>query len=609
MNSFYLCKTNTFTIIFIIAGARIDILKEKNVFQGLFFTTSDMQASVKAWPEIIFFDGTYKLLMHSLIVILFLVEDGNFLTELAAVAIVRREDQSTIDWVMNCFAKHHHESVEKIRYFMCDKNATQRQSIRKIFSHAILLICLFLTVQIFKRTISSAKGLSPQLKVISLEKLTMMAYAENDEIYQRRLKDLVKNCTPSVLEYFFKNWDPIKNEWTCYNNYIGTFCNRTNNRTESINQKLKQIIDKLSNLFQAITLFFTWKKFHDQKNKQKIIHNFGSELPRCFNEDEKEYVNLLMNGPFDIVLKELQHRIYIHFDIINETDNIFRISKTNRVTTTDMCNCNIYTGYRLPCRHIFAVRNLLKLKLFNEQLCEKRWTKKYCFESHRVFMKNETSKHPITLCEKVHCVKDEIELRLIKITEIISDLIDVCSCSCGNKFYEQIALLTDLMDVWSQDQNVTVVTRQRTSELINANDFEAISRKLQMMNLNITKKTAILSVPEKRRIVDKALENLYTMAVKAKSEIFQRKLIVLEKIREGWIHNKCLKIHQQEGLTQIVTSKSTDQLKLPKSYKVVGKPRKALITNIAYKKKTKKNLKIYKKRSNVNIICQFLKLD
>ena len=41
--------------------------------------------------------------------------------------------------------------------------------------------------------------------------------------------------------------------------------------------------------------------------------------------------------------------------------------------------------HHLPCRHIFAVRQYLKIDLFNNHLCASRWTREYFQKSHRVF--------------------------------------------------------------------------------------------------------------------------------------------------------------------------------------------------------------------------------
>ncbi|OXU17031.1 hypothetical protein TSAR_001788 [Trichomalopsis sarcophagae] len=132
----------------------IQLLKEKFNVTVIPKDLKNIQLKLRAWGETIYFDGTYKLIMHSLIVLIFLVEDGNFLTEIVGVGIVRREDQDTMDWIMSSFKKHHHNNFQIIKYFMSDKNQTQRQAVKKICPNIVLLICLYHTIQIWKRQLS-----------------------------------------------------------------------------------------------------------------------------------------------------------------------------------------------------------------------------------------------------------------------------------------------------------------------------------------------------------------------------------------------------------------------------------------------------------------------
>eukprot|EP00794_Sanderia_malayensis_P004033 gene4033-4576_t len=43
----------------------------------------------------------------------------------------------------------------------------------------------------------------------------------------------------------------------------------------------------------------------------------------------------------------------------------------------------------LPCCHIFALRKQLQHPLYSDRLCDKRWTKLYYRNSHRVFKTNQ----------------------------------------------------------------------------------------------------------------------------------------------------------------------------------------------------------------------------
>jgi hypothetical protein len=56
-------------------------------------------------------------------------------------------------------------------------------------------------------------------------------------------------------------------------------------------------------------------------------------------------------------------------------------SHRDSITTSKSCNCSLFLIRRLPCCHIFAVRNHLGLKLFDESLIPIRWQRVYYIET------------------------------------------------------------------------------------------------------------------------------------------------------------------------------------------------------------------------------------
>lgn len=44
----------------------------------------------------------------------------------------------------------------------------------------------------------------------------------------------------------------------------------------------------------------------------------------------------------------------------------------------------------LPCQHIISKRQKIKHEIFDETLCDQRWTRNYYFKSHTVFKTTET---------------------------------------------------------------------------------------------------------------------------------------------------------------------------------------------------------------------------
>ena len=57
--------------------------------------------------------------------------------------------------------------------------------------------------------------------------------------------------------------------------------------------------------------------------------------------------------------------------------------------TASTCQCMHWKSMKLPCRHIFAVRQKLGMQLYEESLCDSRWSIEYYKASQRVLSASE----------------------------------------------------------------------------------------------------------------------------------------------------------------------------------------------------------------------------
>lgn len=85
-----------------------------------------MRKALNDWPEIIFVDGTYRLLKRGFITILFCVQDGMGLTHIVGVAWIANELAVTLTEVFTIFMEKNIEASKKIKCFMTDKDLTER---------------------------------------------------------------------------------------------------------------------------------------------------------------------------------------------------------------------------------------------------------------------------------------------------------------------------------------------------------------------------------------------------------------------------------------------------------------------------------------------------
>ena len=122
---------------------------------------------------------------------------------------------------------------------------------RKHFPNAHLQLCLFHVLRTMRREIHVEKmHIRLEQKNLCLELIQKLAYSSSEEMYSQNLEQLKQTGIRPVIDYICHSWDPIKDQWVIGLKQSCHYNNNTNNRLESINQKLKQVIIRFSNLKQ-----------------------------------------------------------------------------------------------------------------------------------------------------------------------------------------------------------------------------------------------------------------------------------------------------------------------------------------------------------------------
>lgn len=134
---------------------------------------------------------------------------------------------------------------EKIKVVMVDKDIQERDVVKKCLPKASVVICLFHTLYLFNREVTCEKmGSTSGQWIVCLELLQKMAYARWEAEYTTLYLQLQRDASKEVFTYFDTNWHSIRDEWVLALKFRGgSFLNFTNNnRLESINGKLKQVM-------------------------------------------------------------------------------------------------------------------------------------------------------------------------------------------------------------------------------------------------------------------------------------------------------------------------------------------------------------------------------
>ncbi|XP_014678906.1 PREDICTED: putative protein FAR1-RELATED SEQUENCE 10 [Priapulus caudatus] len=363
-----------------------------NFLRGIFYQSVQMKKMFAAFPELILVDATYRLNNVRMPLYVMLIVDGNGQAEIVALWIVADEDAQTLRQMIRTF-KSQNDNSNKIKCIMADKDMTERQVMINELPDAHLLICLFHTMRSFRREISTEKmGITQDQRIAVLEIVQKLVYSKDEEDYQRHYMSLLRCELAVVIEYYNKNWHELRGQWVeGLKNDHCHFMNRTNNRLEAINQKLKSVITKSS----SIVIF--WQDLMKCVNSLQIERKhraiqLQTKVPvfkYANGSYQQRYQNHLTPFAFGHMSKqfELSERLTI---IENEQGSYDATSATSKtVCYENTCQCSFFKAMCLPCRHIMACRKFLHVdwlcvcvRVFVPELCATRWTKEFYFAQY-----------------------------------------------------------------------------------------------------------------------------------------------------------------------------------------------------------------------------------
>ena len=146
-----------------------------------------------------------------------------------------------------------------------------------------------------------------------------------------------------------------------------------------LNAKLKQVINKHSSLEEFIHNFFIILSALRTERDHKTAVMFQKVKLLPFSKDSPEmcYNQLLTSYAFSFVEKQFKLIPKVRELKASDGNWVIETSAGPISVTPTKCNtCLFFTSMRLPCRHIFSLRDKLNIPLFDSDLCDKRWTSK-----------------------------------------------------------------------------------------------------------------------------------------------------------------------------------------------------------------------------------------
>ena len=371
-------------------GSTVDIFSdEDDTFTGLLFQDSVMKSSFASYPEVLMIDATYKLNELRMPLYLMIVLDSNGQSEIVAVFLTSVETRVAIVKMVKAFKSHNSKWIATTA-IVSDKDFTERDVFKQEFPNALLIICLFHALQNFRREITCDKlGLLPGERDHALELMSLLAYSSSEEKYEDHYKQLKASGLRSVIEYYDVNWHPVRHQWVQgFKGHTLSLNTKTNNRLESINAKIKSVCSKYASLPVFFDQFLSLLSCLRNERDHSTLMALAKKSVSTFNVDsaEHQYAEALTPYALEYVHKQLSLRHKVNIEAATNDAGEFIVDSSNGklMVTCNTCMCTFWKSMRLPCRHIFAVRDKCEIPLFDPLLPSTRWTKSYMRDAFRL---------------------------------------------------------------------------------------------------------------------------------------------------------------------------------------------------------------------------------
>lgn len=364
-----------------------ELLVTENELQGIYIQDSRMKRYFDTYPDILLMDATYKLNDRRMPLFFMLVIDGNGESHIAAMFVIKSENYDIVSKMFTTFKKHNpkHGSIKVI---LSDKNFADRRAYTEAFPTAQLQLCIFHVMQNFHREVSTKNmGITGLQKKQAITVLQKMMYAPTPLEYSSFYDDLVALNLEKLQQYFDKNWHPIeiRKQWAAhFTNNSQNYMNRTTNRLESINQKLKTVVTKYGTLHNFLKETLDCIQSLGLERDQRTIRSIHRKPVSAINDtpDEHCYRTLLTNFAFNKFLDEKKRTEHVLF--IGDTDGklIYKSHRDAKALHSmdaagKTCSCPFFKMMALPCRHLIHFMEEKGGNLFAPNLCNQRWYKSH----------------------------------------------------------------------------------------------------------------------------------------------------------------------------------------------------------------------------------------
>ena len=431
---------------------------EDGTLEFVLIMTSQMKETFSLFPEVLMIDCTYctnKLRMPLFTV---LVEDGDGLGQVVGYAFVSNERKFTLQAVLTEFSRVNDTSNVKV--VVLDKDMSEIAAVNNVMPQAIVQICKFHVLQAVRREVLSlAVDSGTKDKINSA--FRRLVFAKTELSFKKAHAKLAAVAPDSFMNYYNKNWGQNKKSWAYYLTITTVnMGNTTNNRSESHNQKIKDVLNRKLSLADCVKSIMLYHR----TNNFEVCH-------REFNQLFKTPYRLGDNDEVcDAVVKSVTS--YAAGIIIHE---LTRAREKTDVYAQADCICSMSKTMLLPCRHIFAKRLKNGEEIFNLEDVGQRWHLSYQKRAWNFTRKAKNRRsgdddEQLRDVQQLKRKKTVPKTKAEKYNEMLflcTSVADYCSGLGTPDFDEKYDTLSTLYDMWLHNKKVVLVSPEEETLQVN----------------------------------------------------------------------------------------------------------------------------------------------
>lgn len=366
------------------------------------------------------------------------------------MGLLATEDLQSMEWLIDTF-QNQNSKWKQIRVILTDKDTKKRDIFRQKFPEAHLQFCLFHVMKSFEQEITCEKmSISPEQKQWAINHMTKLCHSCSEEEYAIHYSNFMKDAPGSVITYYDKNWHSIRKEWTFITQENGNFLNLKNNGLERLNIKFTSVVQKRGTLLSFIDNFFKLlgSLQRESESSAASVVLGGAMVLLKENSVKEKYFRLLRPYAFHLVMRQMETDIIITEEYQN--NYCYHDGDQKNPVNLSFCSCNFFSSLRLPCCHIFGVRRIMAVPLFDKLLCEQKWTRDLTM---LVDQDDNINTDNAEVEQEMQYETQEERLRII--SPLMNELASLVSESSGAEFESKRKAIEDLLKCWKDGKRIS----------------------------------------------------------------------------------------------------------------------------------------------------------